>query len=133
MSPALLANIVVVLHLLYAAFVVSGFLAIPAGWTLGWGWVRGRTYRLLHLAATAFVGLQAAIGMVCPLTTLEYHLRRTAGQEAGEGAFIARWASRLLYYDFPPWVFVFAYLLLTAIALLMFFALPPRKRKRSKG
>ena len=127
MNAALLADIVVVLHFLYAAFVVAGFLAVPAGWALGWGWVRNLTLRLTHLAAIAFVGLEGAIGMVCPLTELESGLRRTAGEGGAEGAFIARWASRLLYYDFPPWIFVAAYLLLTALAVGLFFAVPPRR------
>ena len=58
MSASLLADIVVVAHLAYVAFVVFGFLAIPAGWVLGWGWVRNRPFRLLHFCAIAFVGLK---------------------------------------------------------------------------
>ena len=128
MNAALLADIVVVLHFLYAAFVVAGFLAVPAGWALGWGWVRNFPLRLTHLAAIAFVGLEGVIGMVCPLTVLESGLRRAAGEGGTEGAFIARWASRLLFYDFPPWIFAAAYLLLTVLAVALFFAVPPRRK-----
>ena len=130
MNAGLLADIVVVLHFLYAAFVAAGFLAVPAGWALGWSWVRNRPFRLIHLAAIAFVGMEGLIGMVCPLTVLEYKLRQAAGQDGAEGAFIARWASRLLYYDFPPWIFAAAYVLLTLAAVALYFAVPPRRRKR---
>ncbi len=129
MPPDLLADIVVVLHLAYAAFVVLGYPAIVAGGLRGWRWVRNLPLRIAHLAAIAFVGLEGAIGMVCPLTGLEFSLREAAGSDPEAGAFIARLASRLLYYDFPPWVFTTAYLLLTLLAAALFFAVPPARRR----
>jgi hypothetical protein len=130
-DDALLAEIVLIAHFAYAGFVVSGFVAIPLGGALGWGWVRNRAFRLLHLAAIAFVGFEGVIGMVCPLTEWEYRLRLQAGLQAEEGAFIGRIVSSLLYYDFPPWVFTTAYLLLTALAIALLFWVPPRPRTRS--
>jgi hypothetical protein len=133
MSPSLLADTVVLLHLLYVGFVIFGFLTIPAGWALGWAWVRNRTFRLLHFAAIAFVGLEGLIGMVCPLTEWEAQLRRMAGEDFGGGAFIARLASRILYYDLPPWIFAAAYVLLTLLAAWLLWALPPMRRARKSG
>lgn len=131
MSPETAADVVVVLHLGYAAFVVAGFPAIVAGGLLGWRWVRNLPFRVVHLAAIAFVGLEGVIGMVCPLTELEYLLRPAgAGGSGSGGAFIARLAARLLYYDFPPWVFTAAYLALTLLAAALLFAVPPRRRGR---
>ena len=130
MNPLLLADLVVVIHLAYVLFVVSGFPAVILGGLLGWGWVRNRIYRLVHVAAMGFVGVEALIGMVCPLTRWEYDLRMAAGTGAEHGAFIARWAARMLYYDLPPWVFTASYLALTALALGLLWAIPPRKKHK---
>lgn len=132
MSPSLLADIVVVAHLIYVGFVIFGFLAIPAGWALGWGWVRNLPFRLLHICAIAFVGLEGLIGMVCPLTDLEAQLRLAAGENPGGGAFIARLAAKLIYYNLPPWMFAAAYVALTLLAAWMLWALPPIRKARRK-
>ena len=71
MTNSLLADIVLALHLVYVGFVIFGYLATIAGGLLGWGWVRGRVFRLGHLAAIGFVAFEATIGMVCPLTGIE--------------------------------------------------------------
>ena len=128
MDLLLLADIVVVAHLVYVLFVVSGFLAVFIGGPLGWHWVRNRAYRLTHAGAMLFVGLEAAIGMVCPLTQWEYELRMAAGTGAAHGAFIARWAQRMLYYDLPPWVFTAGYLGLSALVLILLWMVPTKKK-----
>jgi hypothetical protein len=130
-NAAALADAVVVLHFAYAAFVVGGFAAILLGRLLGWGWIRNLPFRIVHFAAMAFVGVEGVIGLVCPLTELEYRLRLAAGAGAEEGAFIARLAARLLYYDFPLWVFTAAYVALTLLAAWLLYAVPPRRRRRS--
>ena len=127
-----MADIVLILHFFYVLFVVTGFIVIGLGAPLGWKWIRNRTFRLFHLAAIAFVGLEGVIGMVCPLTALEYQLRRAGGGGAEEGAFIARLVSKLLYYDFPPWIFTMAYLLMTLLALALMFIVPPRWRRKRR-
>ena len=132
MSPSLLADIVVVAHLAYVGFVLFGFITIPAGWALGWGWVRNLPFRLLHFCAIAFVGLEGLIGMVCPLTAWEAQLRHAAGENPGGGAFIARLASDLIYYDLPPWSFAVAYVLLTLLAAGLLWAVPPRRKANRK-
>jgi len=65
--------------------------------------------------------------MACPLTVWEDALRRAGPQHAG---FVGRWIARLLYYDFPEWVFAAAY---TVFALAVVFAwrlVPPRPADR---
>jgi hypothetical protein len=130
MDAATLAEIVLVAHVLYAGFVVTGFVTIPLGAALRWRWVRNRAYRLIHVAAIAFVGFEGAIGMVCPLTELEYQLRRQAGLEADEGSFIGRMAASVLYYDFPVWAFTTAYVLLTALAVALLFLVRPEWKRQ---
>ena len=129
MNFLLLADIVVVLHFGFVLFVVSGFLAILMGTPLKWGWVRNRRYRYAHVGAMLFVGVEAAIGMVCPLTRWENELRSAAGAGGEHGAFIARMVANLLYYDFPQWVFTLVYLLLAGFALALLWIVPPHRRK----
>ena len=124
----LLADAVVVAHLLYVGFVIQGYLLIPLGGALGWGWVRGRVYRVLHVAAIAFVAAEALLGVMCPLTWLEYWLLG-----AGEGTFVGRLARAVLYWPLPPWAFTAAYVALALLALLLWWRVPPRPRRAAPG
>jgi hypothetical protein len=127
MRPSLLADLILVFHTAYAGLVALGFVAIPLGASFGWGWVRRRWLRIVHLAMIGFVGLEGLIGMACPLTEWEYGLRQTAGQAAQPGTFIGRILSALLYYDLPPRVFTIAYVVLTALAAGLWWWFPPRR------
>ena len=121
----LLADGVVLLHLLYVGFVIQGYLLVPLGAALGWAWVRGRKYRMLHVAAIALVAVEALLGVVCPLTWLEYALLG-----AGEGTFVGRLARGVLYWSWPPWVFTAAYVALAVVALLLWRLVPPWPKGR---
>lgn len=116
---ALLADVVLLLHLGVVLFVVGGLLCVVAGGELGWGWVRGWPFRVLHLLAIVVIAVQAWLGQYCPLTLLESWLRVQAGQAAYEASFIGHWVQRLLYFDAPLWVFAIAY---TGFALLVLWA-----------
>lgn len=105
----ILADTVLVVHFLFALFLVTGLLLVLIGHVLRWQWVRNPWFRWAHLAGTVIVAVQAWIGMVCPVTNLEMWLREQAGGATYEGAFIAHWANELLYYDLPAWVFILAY------------------------
>jgi hypothetical protein len=126
-----LADGVVVVHALFVGFVVFGMMAIVAGLVIGWGWVRNVRFRVLHLAAIVVVAMQAIAGVACPLTTLENHLRRLAGQETYPGAFIGYWAHRLIFVRAEPWAFTLAYVLFAAAVLAAFVLGPPRRASRA--
>ena len=121
----LLADVVLVVHFAYVLFVVGGLAAIWLGYALGWQWVRGWWFRVLHFAAIALVAIEATIGVFCPLTLLEDWLR--PGRESGT-SFVQRWLHALLFYDWPLWVFTAMYLSFAAAVGLTFFFLPPRPR-----
>jgi hypothetical protein len=130
-SPALLADVVVVLHLVYVSFVLFGFAAIWLGVALKWGWVRRSAFRIPHLVCTLIVPLEALGGLVCPLTTWERELRAEAGQRPEDIAFVARLARDLLFYEAPEWVFTLCYVLFGLLVLWTFFLVPVRRRAQA--
>ncbi|MEX0716768.1 MAG: DUF2784 domain-containing protein, partial [Planctomycetaceae bacterium] len=81
----LAADVVLVLHFGYVAFVVLGLLAVVAGAVRGWKWIRNPWLRWLHLAAILVVAVESWLDVVCPLTTLENWLRAQAGIGGGGG------------------------------------------------
>ncbi len=108
------ADLVLVVHSVFVAFVVLGFALIWAGHFAGWRWVRNHVFRSLHLAAITFVAIEALIGMTCPLTEIENGLRGNAD----ERSFIARILHAVIFYDFPEWVFTVAYVGFAVITAL---------------
>lgn len=82
-----LADLVVVAHLAFVAFVGLGGLAV-------WRWPRPAWG---HLPAVVWaVGVEWS-GRVCPLTPWENWLRARAGDVAYEGDFVERYLVPLLY------------------------------------
>jgi hypothetical protein len=127
-SRALLADTILVVHFGFVLFVVGGFALIVAGGFAGWAWVRNRSFRLAHVAAILFVAAESVAGIACPLTVWEDVLRRA---ESGGPSFVGRWVGRLLYYDFPEWVFAVAYVLFAAAVLAAWRVVPPSPRRPS--
>ncbi len=126
MNP-LLADIVLIVHFAFVSFVVGGLAAIWIGAAAGWRWVRNFWFRIAHLAAIAYVAAESVVGAVCPLTVWEDALRGVAA----ERSFIARWVQRILFYDFPEWVFTTAYVLFAlVVALSWWFVRPGSPRKK---
>ena len=105
----LLADGVLVTHIAFVGFVVIGLVMILLGGLRGWSWVRNRWFRRAHLSAIGIVVVQAWLGIICPLTTLEMFFRGKAGDATYQGAFIAHWLHRLLFFDAPLWVFTVCY------------------------
>ncbi len=108
------ADLVLVVHSLFVAFVVAGFALIWLGHWRNWSWVRNNVFRSLHLAAITFVAIEALIGMTCPLTELENGLRGNADDRS----FVARVLHAVIFYDFPEWVFTVAYVGFAVITAL---------------
>ena len=83
----MLADLVVVTHVVFIAFVAVGSLLV-------WKWPR-----LLwsHLAVVAWAAAIVAVGFTCPLTPLEKHLREQAGQPSYDGGFIDHYLEGVIY------------------------------------
>ena len=119
-----MADAILVVHFLVVLFIVGGLLAVWLGAALGWRWVRNPWFRYLHLAAIAFVALEALLGVMCPLTVWEDALRGSARAES----FVGRWVRYFLFYDAPEWVFTVAYAAWAAATLATLWLVPPRRR-----
>ncbi|MGY8526551.1 DUF2784 domain-containing protein [Paracidovorax citrulli] len=84
---ALLADAVVVLHLVFVAFVVAGGLLVWRWPALAW----------LHVPAALWGATVEWTGWICPLTPLENRLRSAAGQVGYESGFVEHYLLPLLY------------------------------------
>jgi hypothetical protein len=84
-----LADIVVLAHFVFIAFVLFGGLL-----TLRWRWMP-----VVHLPAVLWGAAVELFGWVCPLTPLENLLRRAGGGEGYSVDFIERYLVPLLYPD----------------------------------
>lgn len=126
MSSRFAADLLLVLHASFIAFVVLGLVLVIVGGLLSWSWVRNRWFRIVHLVCIGIVVVQAWLGMICPLTTWEMGLRRAAGDPSYEGSFVAHWLSELIYYEAPWWVFVVAYTAFGMLVVISWFWVRPR-------
>ncbi len=83
----LLADSVLVTHLLFIVFVVFGGVLVFV-------WPR---VRLVHLPTVAYGALIEWVGWVCPLTPLENYFRGLAGQAGYTGGFIEHYLVPIIY------------------------------------
>jgi hypothetical protein len=88
-SASLLADSVLVAHLLFILFVMLGGLLVLRWAKLAW----------LHLPAVAWGIYVELSGRICPLTPLENSLREAAGQVGYSGGFIEHYVTALIYPD----------------------------------
>jgi hypothetical protein len=87
MTDRLLADLLVVLHLLFIAFVILGGLSVLYRRWLAW----------VHLPAALWGILIEATGWICPLTPLENRLRLSAGQQGYHGGFVEHYILPVVY------------------------------------
>ena len=131
MSPAVLADLILLLHLAIVAFAVLLPPLVLVGAWRGWIWVRNPVLRLLHLGLIVFVATQALIGELCPLTVWEHELRLAAGQTGyGDQGLIADLLHRLLFKTWPAEVFTTVYVAYALLVLASFKWVPPRLARR---
>ena len=123
---SLLADAILVTHVLFVVFVVLGLILIFLGKFLSWQWVRNPWFRVAHLLGVSVVVLQSWFGVICPLTIWEMHLRSKAGETIYEGSFLTHWLGELLYLQAPWWVFVACYTVFGGLVLSSWFLVRPR-------
>ena len=95
MISRVLADVVVVVHVAFVAFVVLGGLAALR--RPRWAWA--------HVPCAIYGAAIEIGGWICPLTPLENLLRRKGGEAGYAGGFIEHYLLRVLYPDpFPSWL-----------------------------
>jgi hypothetical protein len=83
----ILADALVVVHLLFVAFVMGGGFFLARWPKLVW----------LHFPAAAWGALIEFTGGICPLTPLENHLRMLGGGSTYGGGFVEQYLLPVLY------------------------------------
>jgi hypothetical protein len=126
----IIADIVLMAHIAFVGFVVLGLGLIILGGLQRWAWIRNPRFRFSHLAAIGVVVAQAWIGVICPLTNLEMALRERARDVIYAGSFVAFWLQRLLYYEWPAWVFTVCYTSFGILVMGAWFIFRPRPIRR---
>lgn len=87
MISGMAADAVVVLHFAFLVF-------LAAGSVLAWRWPR---LVVAHLPAVAWGVISITVGLDCPLTPLEKHFRRLAGEQGYAGGFVDRYIEGVVY------------------------------------
>lgn len=129
----LIADGLLVLHLLFIAFVVIGFVLILIGMSKSWLSTRNPWFRCIHLFAIVIVVLQTWLGMVCPLTTWEMYFRAKAGDITYSGSFIEHWLHEIIFFQAEPWVFTLSYSLFGLAVVASWYLYPPQFRQSIKS
>jgi uncharacterized protein DUF2784 len=122
-SSAVPGQAVLAVHLAVIVFNVAGLIVIPLGAALGWTWVRGRWWRVLHLVSWAVVAVQAGLGRACFLTIWQDQLTGAGAQPP----LIERWVNSVIYWPLPIWAFAALYLAMFAAVIVFWWAVPPRR------
>lgn len=116
---ALLADLALTAHAAFLVFVALGALV-----------ARRRPWlRRVHLGALGYAVTIAAFRWVCPLTYVEDHFRRLAGQTVDRRTFVARLLEPVLYGDLSPTAVLGAALLVAALSLAVYY--PGLLRRRA--
>jgi len=89
MLHALLADLILLLHLAFILFVVLGGLLVYRHAWVAW----------LHVPAVAWGVVVELMSWICPLTPLENRLRALAGQGGYDGDFIGAYLLAVIYPD----------------------------------
>lgn len=87
MIHAVLADLLLVVHLAFVVYVVAGGLLVA--WRRWTAWI--------HVPCAAYGVAIELFGWICPLTPLEQALRRRAGETGYEGGFVEHYLEGLLY------------------------------------
>ena len=116
----ILADLVVVAHVLFIAFVAVGS-------TLVWKWP-GLLW--LHVPAVLWAAAIVMVGFTCPLTPLEKDLRERAGESSYDGGFVDHYLVDVVY---PGRFTALARLLVAVLIVAGYARLLARRRGRGQS
>ncbi len=118
-----MADVVLIAHFCVVFYVTFGLVVLPIGYKFNWKWTRNKKIRLIHVLLLGFITLEAILGIACPLTQIESHLRNIDFSQT----FVSYWITQLIYWDLPTNFFIILYLSCTLWSLLFWVIHPPIK------
>jgi hypothetical protein len=119
-----LADLTLVVHFAFVAFVVAGGLLVLRWPHVAW----------VHVPAAVWGALIEFAGWVCPLTPLENEFRRRAGEAAYGGGFVERYLLPIIYPGaLTRGVQVILGVLVLAVNLLIYGLVFWRIRRRARA
>jgi hypothetical protein len=126
----LLADALVIVHLLWVVFMVGGVAATCAGLFYR-RLLAYPVWRTIHLLGILYAGLLSVLGRPCPLTTFEYALRRRTGSiDSDTEGFIIRLANRLIFPDLDARVLAVVTLAAALVVIAIYIWRSPAKARR---
>ena len=129
----LAADGILLMHFVFVAFVVLGFVFIWIGYFAKWKFVRNPKFRICHIIAMGFVLCESLVGMICPLTEWENELRIKGGEGLiYETGFMKEWVHQIMFFDFSALTFMIIYFLFFALILLTFWVIMPESAIKQK-
>jgi len=126
-----LSGIVLYFHLAVILFIIFGFIAVPFGAKFKKKFIYEFWWRLTHLAAMVVVAVQAMLGKACFLTYIQSDLLESAGKKGYTVPFIQTYIDRIIYHNFPIWIFSIVYVILFLYTLYLWFRFPPKIKASS--
>ena len=121
MTYRILADLVLVAHGLFVAFVMfGGLLALCKPRIAYW-----------HLPALAWGAMVIGMGWICPLTPLEVSLRQQAGQQGYAGGFIEHYVLGLIYPEGITRTTQIVLAMLLIVGNIIVYTLWARRRRRN--
>jgi len=116
----LIADALVVAHLLFIVFVMAGGVMVIYYPRVAW----------LHLPAASWGAIVEFTGWICPLTPLENHFRALAGAETYSGDFVAQYLLPVIYPESLTREIQFVLGSAVVIINVIFYTLAIKRRRR---
>jgi hypothetical protein len=116
-----LADLTVVLHLAFVAFVVLGGILVARWPRVAW----------VHLPVTAWGAWVEFAGWICPLTPLENALRVRGGEAGYSSSFVEHYVMPILYPAYLPRELQYALGGFVLLANALVYGFVVRRRQRA--
>lgn len=125
----LLAEIVLIIHFLWIMFMILGFFIHILSF-LNLKFRNLFLIRSVHLLGIIYVSILAILDKYCPLTVLEYNLRKKFDPTLQQpNSFIIYHLERIVYPEINPKIIIYTTLMIGVISIVSFLFKPPSFKK----
>ena len=137
----ILADIVVLIHFAWILFVLWGFILtvystvsicfLPKAKDASKAFFDRWIFRTIHVSGIAYVAVLTILKKYCPLTILEYQLRRQYDRGLTyPGSFVIHYIEKIVYPEANFLIFVIPTMIIALFSVLMYLVRPPAKIKQ---